>query len=142
MESEFRVKNPTPAPGYAQAVISALRQTRKEHPLADAAAGLVPGVGVGQGAMDATDPDSSDFQRMLAVASILPGMRLARTIVGRLRGAKTAEKLVEHYPKTPSTTPPSAVAEANRQYAEQLLKEGGDIDSDYMARMMERVRAL
>jgi hypothetical protein len=95
VESEFRVKNPTPAPGYAQAVISALRQTRKENPLTDAAASFVPGVSVGQAAMDVTDPDASDFQRMLAVGSILPGMRLMRTIAGRLRGAKAVEKVVE-----------------------------------------------
>ena len=138
MESEFRVKNPTPAPGYAQAVISALRQTRKEHPLTDAAAGLVPGVGVGQAVLDSTDPDSSDFQRMLAVGSILPGMRLMRTIAGKLRkpAAKTIEHVVEEFKPedifqaatikmTPEQRAASLAAqnEKSRLIAEQWLKD-------------------
>lgn len=133
MESEFRVKNPTPTPGYPQAVISALRQKRKEHPLTDAAAGLVPGVGVGQAAMDATDPDTSDFQRMLAVGSLLPGGKLLRMLVGRLRKApvKQVEHVIEAFkpedifqkPSLGVTTSPETVAAANKAYAEQLLRE-------------------
>lgn len=150
-ESEFRVRNPTPAPGYAQAVISALREGRKEHPVADMLAGNLPLIGGIQAGMDATDPDASDFQRMLAVGSVLPGMRLMRGIIGKLRKVpKSTEHVVESFhpedifqkPNPKVTTSPETVSAANKAYAEQLLKEGDDPGLDHYQKLMERVRAL
>lgn len=125
MEAEFRAKSPSPTPGFAQAVISGLRSARKDHPVADAAAGLIPLVGGMQAGMDATDPDSSDFQRMLAVGSILPGMRLAKLLVGKLRrpAAKAVEEATHYAPEEIFQKPDLVMSAEAREAARKKMND-------------------
>lgn len=136
MEQEFKKTGLQSSPSFGKLMIDSLRKTRQDHPTADMLAGNLPIVGGLQAGMDATDPSASDFQRMLAVGSILPGMKLVKSIVGKLRKpAKAAVKEITFTPEDIFNKPDvvltpeqrkAALEEANRKQTEiaaQWLKD-------------------
>lgn len=134
MEQEFkRTGLNQQGPSFGKLMVDSLRKTREDHPTMDMLAGNLPIVGGLQAGMDATDPNASDFQRMLAVGSIVPGVRLMRAIAGKLRKpAKEAVHEAEFAPEdifqkpdvvmTPEQREAARKA-ANQAYIEQLLRE-------------------
>lgn len=132
MESEFRAKSPTPAPGYGRMLIDALRKGREEHPNLDFAVGNMPIVGGIQGAMDMADPEASNISRIGAALSFLPfGRLLGRGL--RKKAAHIAEEKVfepeEIFQKPDVVLSPAereaARKKANDDYIKQLLAEEG-----------------
>src|SRR5688572_23914317 len=92
MEPEFKSKNlVSGGPSFGRLVIDKLRETRKEHPALDFAVGNLPIVGGLQTAMDATGPDASPTDAI----SVLPGGRILKAIVNKLRKAPVGEKPYE-----------------------------------------------
>lgn len=64
--------------GELQRSLAEIQALRQRHPFVDAAAGLIPGVGMAQGAMDVTDGSQSGMERTLAVLGMVPGGRMLK----------------------------------------------------------------
>lgn len=149
-ESEFKVKDPVPSkgPSFYSLMAQKIREGRREHPVADMVAGNLPIIGGIQAGLDVTDESQPGWTRALALASVVPGGKLAGAIVKRLRNyehkipAKVVDKLTGPKPPEPpehtfepedifqkpdvTMTPEqreAARVSMNEAYAKQLLEE-------------------
>lgn len=122
-------------------MINSLRNAREKHPAVDTAVESLPIVGALGAGLDITDPNASNFTKTMALASIVPGGKLAGVIAKRLRGletrlpAKVVDKLAGAHPPAPdeitftpeeifsNRTKPEVVKSANDAYIKQLLEE-------------------
>lgn len=131
METEFKQKNlPQHNPTFMRLMVDNLRQQRKEHPVADMVAGNLPIVGGIQAGMDMTDESLPTSERALGATSIIPGGKLLRAIVGKLRKAPDEPFEAEEIFQKPDLVMTPEQREAarkkmNEEYAKQLLREEG-----------------